>query len=223
MSSAASASERVRAARLRKLARPLTPPERAWLDTYERAHPRARTAPSPAVVDAAPDPSTAPSSTAAPSPSSPAEASFKVLDFSEPAELATVGEHDQGEGGACPIPDCPACRRAQGGMVCTTTGARIWPKMSEDGARGLASSLLGIAALLARFMGKDVTPTKQEIDSLAKAVREAAYRRASWAGAGDDIFALAFVLGAFGMRAMNAPPLRPSSPSSPPSSPPRAP
>lgn len=195
----ATAAERVKAARLRKLARPLSAQESAWLADYERAHPRAR-----AAVQASPE---APEA-AAPPPSSQAESEWRVIDFgaapeSPGTELAVASETH--EGATCPIPDCPSCRKAQGGMICATTGDRIWPKMSEEGAKGLASSILGIAAIIARMFGRDVVPQKAEIESLARAVRESAYRRASWAGASDDLFALAFCLGAFGMRVMNAP------------------
>jgi hypothetical protein len=77
--------------------------------------------------------------------------------------------------------------------------------MTEDGSRGLASGMLGLLSFVARLFGKDVTPEKHEIETLGRALSQVAYRRASWVGGGDDIFALAFALGAFAFRVKAAP------------------
>lgn len=195
----ATTADRVRASRLRRKASP-TDDERAWLADYEARKGRA----------------TVSRETVAPPVSRETEREpFRVLDFGaepEPAppkppatELAPP-EHAQD---GCPVgPDCPRCRARQGGIVCTSTGDVVWPKMTVEGARGMARALLTGIAVLARMFGRDVSPPSDvEVNQVGDALREVIYRRASAAGAGDDVWALAFALGAFGARVWRAPKL----------------
>ena len=233
----APAADRVRASRLRR--RPeLTAEDRAWLDAYELAHPPRVTVrrvpaperahhpaasppaaaptpaghPSPATAhDGAPAPApAAPPSSSAPSSaasSAPEASAWRTIDFGAPQAAAIVPVE------VCKIPDCPACRRAKGtGAVCVATGVKVWPPMSEEGAKAMAAAVLGVVAVLVRVgrrvaTGADapvVAPTAGEVAQLGRALREVTYRRASYMGASDDLFALAWALGAFSMRAARA-------------------
>jgi hypothetical protein len=97
-------------------------------------------------------------------------------------------------------------------MVCVATGEKVWPPMSEEGAKAMAAMVLGIVAIVVRVGRRIATgtespivqPTAAEIASMGRALREVTYRRASYMGAGDDIFALAWAVGAFSLRAARA-------------------
>lgn len=190
----ATAAERVRAARLRKKAT-MTEDERAWLASYEAAHPRARRAPS---TPTATPTSTLPTASSAP----PEESAYRILDFGDPATAPSTSMTHA----ACTIPDCPKCKMRASMLVCGTTGELVAPRMTEDGARGLAAAILGACSFIARLFGRHVSPQADEVRALGRAIREAAYRRsAAWASSYDDVLAVAFVLGTFAMRAASAP------------------
>ena len=231
----APAADRVRASRLRKKTAP-TPEERAWLDAYELAHPpRVRVIRSPPASERAhhpalsppaaastqadslpptvPDGAPAPAPAGGPAPSTvstpPEATAWRTIDFGAAQAPGTAIVPAE----ACKIPDCPACRRVKGAAaICPSTGERVWPPMSEEGARAMAAAMLGVIAVVVRVgrriaTGVEapmVTPTATEIASMGRALRETAYRRASYMGAGDDLFALAWAVGAFGMRAARA-------------------
>lgn len=216
----ATPAERTKASRLRKLAkeRTLTPSEREWLDAYERtrASVAAQRPKPPPVPDASPAPvptgdvssPAASASAAGPGEASAAEKPHEhVIDFGAPTDtkLATLPEAP-----TCAIPDCPACAKARGGgLTCLTTGEKVYPRMSEEGAKGMAAGLLNVLALVISIgkriaTGKPapiVSPMPHEIELTGKALREAIYRRASYMGQGDDLMALAWAIGSFGMRA----------------------
>lgn len=108
----------------------------------------------------------------------------------------------------CP-PDCPGCRgAASGGRVCVTTGNRVFPPMTLDGARGLAQIVLNFIGLIVRFVRDDkrlIVPTDPEIDALAEAIREMCHRRASWVSAIDDLIAFGYNATRYTMRAVREP------------------
>ena len=229
----APAADRVRASRLRRRAE-LSPEDRAWLDSYERDHPSVRVRRSPpaperahhpaasppaaapyqgaslppAAPDGAPAPAPAyPASAAAPAPAAEPTA-WRTIDFGAPQTAAAIVPVE-----ACKIPDCPACRAQKGaGMTCVATGERVYPPMSEEGAKAMAAMVLGVVAVVVRVGRRIATgtespvvaPTAAEVAQMGRALREVTYRRASYMGAGDDLFALAWAVGAFSLRAARA-------------------
>lgn len=129
-----------------------------------------------------------------------------VIDFGAPqaAPSSMVVAHDTSTCAAGP--DCPRCRAVRGAIQCSTTGERVWPKMTVDGARGMAAMILGGICLVARMVfGKNVTPSQEEIAKMGDALRETIYQRAGALGAHDDMYALGFCLLSFGARVYNAP------------------
>lgn len=204
---AATDADRNRAARIRKKGNLAIPEERDWLRIYEAARAPNRFVAKPLQV-AASSPAPPPAS---PQPVAPERHLRLVppppnghvdIDFGTPqASLAPMRMHSA----SCSIPDCPRCRAVAGAMTCEATGERVWPRMTEDGARGMAGAILGAIALVARMLGKDVTPTQEEIERLARALRETIYQRAGALGAGDDLYALGWFMLLFGARIYNAP------------------
>ena len=82
--------------------------------------------------------------------------------------------------------------------------------MTDDGARGMAGALLGLLTFAARLWGRELAPPPpEEVETLGRALANVTYRRAGWASGYDDLFALAFALGAFAMRVHRAPIVRP--------------
>lgn len=205
---AVAGKDRVKASRIRKKGANATADDARWLADYERsrspqgAHVAAARAPAPPRAAPAPAP---------PRSSAPEPEPFRVIDFGAPDERAQPGDaqaHDEHDAPACEIKDCPRCAAVKGAMVCGTTGERVWPMMSDDGAEGIAAGVLGGIALLARFLGgRDVKPERAEVKALGRAIQRFIYKRAGWAGAGDDVIALAFLLTMFATRAYNAPKL----------------
>lgn len=106
----------------------------------------------------------------------------------------------------CAIPDCPACMAAgEGGQVCTVTGKRVHPKMSRAAAKANAAVWLKlIGGGVSLFVTKESAPppTKAEINDMAEAIGEFAYRRASWFSMYDDIAAFLGESSAYGARAI---------------------
>lgn len=207
---AASQAERSKAARIRKaiLDGKATPEQIAWIESYD-AHtapavpPHARPAPRREVVSEPVRP--APPVTNGQAPAADVPEGHVVIDFGapQPAAQSIVLAHDTS---ACPAgPDCPRCRAVKGAIMCATTNERVWPKMTVDGAKGMAASILGFVCLVARMFGKQITPTEQEITQLGMALRETIYQRAGALGANDDMYALAFAALSFGARLYNAP------------------
>jgi len=112
-------------------------------------------------------------------------------------------------GTRCTIKDCPRCTGMNGVQACGITGKPVYPRMTEDGARGMAGALLGLLTFAARLWGRELAPPPQaEIDQLGRALAEVAYRRAGWASGWDDLFALTFALGGFALRVRAAPVVR---------------
>lgn len=105
--------------------------------------------------------------------------------------------------------DCPACRsQTSGALVCSATGKKVWPPMSEAGAEAMAAVIFAGLGFVLQFFRDDrriIMPSADERRMLAGALREVAYRRASWVGAVDDLFALFGALGRYTIRAMNEP------------------
>jgi hypothetical protein len=97
-------------------------------------------------------------------------------------------------------------------MTCVATGERVYPPMSEEGAKAMAAMVLGLVAVVVRIGRRIATgteapviaPTAAEVAQMGRALREVTYRRASYMGAGDDLFALAWAVGAFSLRAARA-------------------
>lgn len=223
----ASQAERSKAARIRKavLSGAATADQMTWLESYD-AHtapvvpPHARPATRREVVSTATDSRFANGENAPAVTNGQATAADNVpeghvvIDFGAPQapsqSTAMVIAHDTS---TCPAgPDCPRCRAVKGAIVCGTTGERVWPKMTEEGARGMAAMLLGGIALIARMFGKNIVPSEAEIIQTGKALRETIYQRAGALGAHDDFYALGFALLAFGARAYNAPPIQKKAP-----------
>lgn len=74
----------------------------------------------------------------------------------------------------------------------------------------MAGAFLGLLTFAARLWGRELAPPPpEEIETLGRALATVAYRRAGWASGYDDLFALAFALGAFAMRVHRAPIVRP--------------
>jgi hypothetical protein len=199
----------------------LTPEERLWLDAYQAHHKRGRPpqivqapAAAPDAAPAAPadagtfsgvaEPAAAPAAAPAAPPAADPSAGFRVIDFGAPPQSGTALVP---AGSGCPIKDCPRCKDIRAIQTCAVTGEPVYPQMSDDGARGIAAGILGIACIVARMFGRAVQPEKSEVEALARAVKEASYRRAGWVGGYDDLAALAFVLGAFALRAHRSPAL----------------
>lgn len=207
---AASQAERSKAARIRKAIAggKATPEQMTWIENYD-AHaapaipPHARPAPPREVM-----PSAAPAVGAAPDiPEGHVLIDFGAAPQAPPTPgTSLVLSHDTS---ICPAgPDCPRCRAVRGAIECATTGERVWPKMTEEGARGMAAMLLGGIAFVARLFGKQIMPTEAEIAQTGKALRETIYQRAGALGAHDDMYALGFALLAFGARVYNAPTIK---------------
>lgn len=212
---AASDADRNRASRIRKKGNLAIQEERDWLRLYEanRAPTVFKARPLQAAPATAPIPSPSPAQPVATERHlrlvPPPPAGHVDIDFGRPQDSAAPpGQHIAPihHGGACPAgPDCPRCRAVAGAIQCGTTGERVWPKMTEDGARGMAGALLGMIALVARMFGKDVSVTAEETNRLAMALRETIYQRAGAMGAGDDLYALGWILLLFGAKVYQAP------------------
>jgi hypothetical protein len=205
---AVTSTERAKATRIRRrlASGDIRDGEANWLDDYER-----RTSGAPS-RRAPPPPTSAPAPALAPAPAStPTQDSGMVeLDFSSPGTASGDGTETGSPSPQpkCTIANCPACKQESGALVCGSTGKRVWPPMSEAGAKAMASLVLAGLAFCLRFMREDrriIPPTDREREQLAKAIREVAHRRASWVGAFDDLFALAFSLGAYTTRAIREP------------------
>lgn len=218
----ASVADRSRAARIRRKGNLAIAEEREWLSAYEaeKAPDIIRRPPGrpPRIAPPAAPPATPVAGGVSPGPAAP-ERHLRIVP--PPPSIDTPDGHvaiDFGApvGGAiermapmhsvsCSIPDCPRCRAAAGALVCQSTGEKVWPRMSEDGARGLAGALMGAVVLVARMLGKDVVASQDEIERLAKALRETIYQRAGAMGAGDDLYAIGWIFLLFGVRVYQAP------------------
>lgn len=110
----------------------------------------------------------------------------------------------------CEIDNCPACKAAAipaSGVICVSTGKRVWPPMSKAGARVMAGVILSAVGMAIKLFRKDkyyVTPSAAEVEGFAEALREVASRRVSWIGAIDDLLALAGAFGRYSIRASTA-------------------
>lgn len=216
-----SVAARSKAAYIRRRGTGASDEQRAWLDTYEatgRARAPNNSVPSSSMATGAPNTSVPSSSmgtsggeTALPMPPAP-EAPLPSADpwagfAARPLSPALGAPAAPPVALHCVVgKDCPQCRKLAGAMICSTSGAPVYPRMTDDAARGMAGTLLGALAFAARFIWKkDVFPTDAEISSLGKALQETIYQRAGVLGAEGDLFALAFVLISFGARCKNAP------------------
>lgn len=220
----ATVNERTRASYIRRRLRAGKKPRAdlvKWLEEYDAARSSGRGA-AAAAADAnahegvRPGPGAGASVSAASDVGAWGDVDFgfpRVVDFGSPDPGPTPrtesGEpHDTS---ACPIKDCPKCKSVRGAMVCATTGERVWPRMTEHGAEGMAGGVLGMLVVLARvFLGRDVTILESETKALAKPLREIVFYYGGPVGAAGDFFALAGVLLGFGMRVAAAPRLRAS-------------
>lgn len=223
------AAERKQASRYRAREATLTAEERQWLAAYDgskgespirpRVSPQVQSAapaPPPRQVQAPappPQPVMAPSVAPPQAPPPVEQVTQRVLDFGTDAAPPTIDPAAPGtslapKGGAC---GCLACkRRAGAGVVrCLVTGETVSPALSLDGAKGIASGLMGLLSLGARmFRGVDVKAESHEVTALAKAMVSMSERREQlgFVGQWDDLFAFAFVLISFLARLWNAQP-----------------
>lgn len=205
-------AERNRASRLRgklRQGRVLAPAERSWFDEYMARVGKARVEP-----DDAAEREPAPRPVAPESADRAAEPAVAIPD----AQATTTTIRTWGASLAppspqepvavpspkCDVPDCPACRGAVGGRVCSVTGRRVWPKMSDAGARAQANVVLGLVRMgVTLTVGESPDkPTKEQIGKMADAIQEISYRRASWLGAFDDLFMAAEALGDYGVHSI---------------------
>lgn len=210
-------ADRNRAARIRKKGNLASPEERSFLSAFEAAK-------SPNVFRSRPlQAGPAPVSNPSPAPVQPVAAERHLrlvppppaghvdIDFghsaTEPHTKEALEQIATVHGGVCPAgPDCPRCRAVAGAIKCGTTGERVWPKMTEDGARGLAGGILGAVVMIARMFGKDVSaPTQDEINRFAMALRDVIYNRAGAIGAHDDLYAIGWFVILFGVKIYQAP------------------
>lgn len=222
------AADRQKAVRLRKKEPgKLSPEDSAWLDSYSastkgrgrppktRSEPTVYTQPmTTQSVEVKPPSAEMPPPAAVPIADKPPTA---TIDFGAPQPAPPVAPLVAPQ--QCNIPNCPACRAAQGPAICLTTGKRVWPPMSEAGSEALAGAILSAIGFAISLFRKDkhfVKPTTDEIKRFGKHLREMALRRASWMGAIDDILAVFFVGGGYSVRALNQKPpkLEPSNDSS---------
>lgn len=126
---------------------------------------------------------------------------------------------DGGTGQTCGKKDCPECTVKRGGYKCSVTGKTVFPPMSAAGSEALAATLCAIIGTVIRFFRPDrriIQPNKEEIKALGAALREVSFRRASWMGAWDDLFALASGVGRFAWRALGEPQTKPQDGAQPP-------
>lgn len=110
---------------------------------------------------------------------------------------------------ACPIQDCPECRKLVGAAVCGQTGKHVWPPMAKESAQVLASAILAFIAIAARFMRKDghfVAPNARDRALATEAVRALQRERFTGIGANNDIMLAIAALTSFGSRAMTEKP-----------------
>ncbi len=165
-----------------------------------------------------PDPTTVPDPASTVASSAPAPEPYVRIDATPEQPSAPGATHAPNASGdpavaapRCPVGvDCPQCRGAAtgGGLVCVSTGRKQYPRMTMQGARGIASAILfaiGQGIRLVRPDRRLIAATRDEIDAFAEALTEVAYRRASWASRWDDLSALAFVFGRYAWRAVEEP------------------
>jgi len=203
---------RVKASRIRKKGDKATAEERHFLQRFDAEKEKLKTtrkarsteqpltpAPAPAMA-----PAPAVSDGGAPLEPKGEQQAPSLLDFSGPANEAPKTDTKP----TCNIPDCPACKQQRGALICQATNKKVWPPMSEAGAKALAGFLFFIVGRVIAFFRPDkryVVPSDAERDQFAAALREVALRRASWIGAFDDLMAAVFALTRYGSRALNAP------------------
>lgn len=224
MAKSAKERSRARSIRQRVLDGIATADQSNWLEVYERS----RTArnvdepkPAPDRTGPAP-PSPGPDRTEPPGVESAAESRAKVqaghvmLEFpADPTPPADGGPPGGASGAAlsapgapaptCSIPNCPQCKSIVGSQECAVTGGRVWPPMSIQSGRSMASMILGLIGLALKFFRKDkfyVAPTKEEKEMLAEALVLVQHRRASWIGAFDDLIQLGGAIGGYSTRAL---------------------
>lgn len=203
----ASQADRSRAHRLGKRdASSLSPEDAAWLEDY-KSKARRRT---PTTQSTTPQGTTVTVSDAEPrpTPSGPNvdhEAGFVEIDFGKPQ--SAIEHTQQAEAGRCTIKDCPRCKSVGKYEICAETGQKVYPRMTDSAANGMASMVLGLIAFVARMMRKDkafIMPTDTERKAMADALKETMNLRFNSSGAVADLFATIFVLGAFTRRAFTA-------------------
>jgi hypothetical protein len=196
-------ASRSRAHRLRNLSRrPLTDEERAWLIEYDAIVASNKRAPSlPAVSDDTPQARLDRAIADARQPaqaSQPSSAEVPIAPWSGSSIAPVEARDDASHASSCSIKDCPACAKKRGEgdagvQICAATGDRVYPPMSDVGARLLAGAILAMVGIAIRMLRADrqlVAPTAKETADFGLAIREVARRRASWMGAYDDLTAL---------------------------------
>lgn len=200
-----SSADRAKASKLRQKPS-LSPAETQWLEDYAARHPNrrgSRPAPSPARP---PPPFQA---TEIPEDIEPELAADEValppsfFRASPPTDALFAPSSDEPDVDAeepCAAgPDCPACAQERALVRCSRTGKRIYPPMSDTGAKGLGGAVLGILALFVLLARKgDFQPANEhEIAAMADALKEVQRRRLNSMGAVDDVLAVLFVSSAF--------------------------
>lgn len=211
---AASAVERNKAARIRRELEaeaqggpPVAEHKKAWLEWYDVTYPgpgnRAKAEVPPFQAPPAQAPAE-PGGQQSPPPPPPPPNGFASVDFGAPkasADAPPSGATDS----MCGVPNCPACRSNLGARRCSATGKLVWPPMEPLAARTLAGGILGIVALIVRFVRTDkkiVVPKADEVKDLADAIMTIQRNHFTAIGAGSEFWSFIGVLGKFGHRAL---------------------
>lgn len=222
----ASDAERSRAKRLRQAQRAgaLSDEDARWLEDYkaardgERVSRRgARPTEEPASPAIGITPELAPDGAAVLHDPPPAPAARAVVPAAPSEQRVPIGAPAASSaplppaapvaasGPTCSIEGCTACKVVSGGQTCGVTGQTVYPPMTIAGARSQARGLFGVIRIIAGWLGKPLpAPRDDEIEALAKALRDVAHRRANVLGAFDDLFQLAEAASSYGIRAIGS-------------------